>query len=940
MVKQFVYFFGPEGSEGNASMKNTLGGKGANLAEMSNLGIPVPAGFTISTEMCAVYYKMDRKYPPELKKQVAENLKKIEDVMGKKFGAKKNPLLVSVRSGARASMPGMMDTILNLGLNEETLQGLIKKPEDERFAWDSYRRFIQMYGDVVMGLKPENKDEEDPFEVVMHELKHERKIKNDLDMTTKDLQELVKRYKAIIKKKLKVEFPTDPNEQLWGAINAVFGSWMNDRAIRYRKMNDIPAEWGTAVNVQAMVFGNMGPDCATGVAFTRNPATGENAFFGEYLINAQGEDVVAGIRTPQQVTLKGSRKWASENGIAEKDRKANYPSLEEYMPEVYQQLVTIYLKLENHYKDMQDIEFTIENKKLYMLQTRNGKRTAAAAVRIAVDMVNEGFISKDEALLRVKPSDLDQLLHPQFIKAEKGKAKMIARGLPASPGAATGRVVFNAEDAEKWADKKEKVILVRIETSPEDIGGMAVAMGILTARGGMTSHAAVVARGMGKCCVSGCGTLQIDYKARTLKVDSNIVKEGDWISLDGSTGEVFLGKIATQDASFEGEFGTLMSWADERRILKVRTNADTPKDSSVARNFGAEGIGLCRTEHMFFEGDRIIAVREMILADDEAGRRKALAKLIKHQRDDFYGIFKAMEGLPVTIRLLDPPLHEFLPQELEQQKEIAKTMGITLKKVQEKVEELHEFNPMLGHRGCRLGITYPEISEMQARAIFEAACDLAKSKVKVIPEIMIPLVGNVKEFEHQRKILVDTAEQVFKEKKTKVEYMIGTMIEVPRGALAADEIAVNAEFFSFGTNDLTQMTMGFSRDDAARFTKVYIDGKILEKDPFQTIDQDGVGQLVEIACKRGRKTRPNIKLGVCGEHGGDPASIDFFHRVGLNYVSCSPYRVPIARLAAAQAAINNDIIREMKRTIEDAYGNFESAVKSVYKEMEKKFKKN
>lgn len=940
MVKQFVYFFGPEGSEGNATMKNTLGGKGANLAEMSNLGIPVPAGFTISTEMCAVYYKMDRKYPPELKKQVAENLKKIEDVMGKKFGAKKNPLLVSVRSGARASMPGMMDTILNLGLNEETLQGLIKKPEDERFAWDSYRRFIQMYGDVVMGLKPENKDEEDPFEVVMHELKHERKIKNDLDMTTKDLQELVKRYKAIIKKKLKVEFPTDPNEQLWGAINAVFGSWMNDRAIRYRKMNDIPAEWGTAVNVQAMVFGNMGPDCATGVAFTRNPATGENAFFGEYLINAQGEDVVAGIRTPQQVTLKGSRKWASENGISEKDRKTNYPSLEEYMPEVYQQLVTIYLKLENHYKDMQDIEFTIENKKLYMLQTRNGKRTAAAAVRIAVDMVNEGFISKDEALLRVKPSDLDQLLHPQFIKAEKGKAKMIARGLPASPGAATGRVVFNAEDAEKWAEKKEKVILVRIETSPEDIGGMAVAMGILTARGGMTSHAAVVARGMGKCCVSGCGTLQIDYKARTLKVDNNIVKEGDWISLDGSTGEVFLGKIATQDASFEGEFGTLMSWADERRVLKVRTNADTPKDSAVARNFGAEGIGLCRTEHMFFEGDRIIAVREMILADDEAGRRKALAKLIKHQRDDFYGIFKAMEGLPVTIRLLDPPLHEFLPQELEQQKEMAKTMGITLKKVQEKVEELHEFNPMLGHRGCRLGITYPEISEMQARAIFEAACDLSKSKVKVIPEIMIPLVGNVKEFEHQRKILVDTAEQVFKEKKTKVEYMIGTMIEVPRGALAADEIAVNAEFFSFGTNDLTQMTMGFSRDDAARFTKVYIDGKILEKDPFQTIDQDGVGQLVEIACKRGRKTRPNIKLGVCGEHGGDPASIDFFHRVGLNYVSCSPYRVPIARLAAAQAAISNDIIREMKRTIEDAYGNFESAVKSVYKEMEKKFKKN
>ncbi len=915
MTTQYVYFFGPDGSEGNATMKNALGGKGANLAEMSNLGIPVPAGFTISTDMCTVYYKMDRKYPPELKKQVAENLAKIEKVMGKKFGSTRNPLLVSVRSGARASMPGMMDTILNLGLNEETLKGLIRKPGDERFAWDSYRRFIQMYGDVVMGLKPENKDEEDPFEVVMHELKKERKAKQDLDLTTADLKELVKRYKAMIKRKLKKDFPTDPEEQLWGAINAVFGSWMNDRAIRYRKMNEIPDEWGTAVNVQAMVFGNMGADCATGVAFTRNPATGENKFFGEYLINAQGEDVVAGIRTPQQVTLEGSRKWAVENGIPEKVRKTQYPSLEEYMPDTYKQLVAIYTKLEKHYRDMQDIEFTIEGRKLYMLQTRNGKRTAAAAVKIAVDMVKEGLIDRDEALLRVKPADLDQLLHPQFIKAEKGKGKMIARGLPASPGAATGRVVFNAEDAEKWTEKKEKVILVRIETSPEDIGGMAVAQGILTARGGMTSHAAVVARGMGKCCVAGCGALQIDYKARTLKADKVTVKEGDWISLDGSTGEVFLGQIKTEAPKFEGEFGVLMGWADARRTLKVRTNADTPHDSTVARNFGAEGIGLTRTEHMFFEGDRILAVREMILADDEQGRRKALAKLIKHQRDDFYGIFKAMRGLPVTIRLLDPPLHEFLPQELPAQKEMAQTMKISLKQVQEKVEELHEFNPMLGHRGCRLGITYPEISEMQARAIFEAACDLAKEKVQVLPEVMIPLVGDKKEYLHQADIIVKTAEKVFAEKKIKINYMVGTMIEVPRGAVTADEIAQSAEFFSFGTNDLTQMTLGFSRDDAGRFIKVYIDGKILEKDPFQSIDQTGVGQLVAMACEKGRKTRPNLKLGVCGEHGGDPDSIDFFHRVGLNYVSCSPYRVPIARLAAAQAAIKHDKVRMVKEAV-------------------------
>ncbi len=939
MTKKYVYFFGPEGSEGNAKMKETLGGKGANLAEMSNLGIPVPAGFTISTDMCAVYYKNDRHYPMELNEQVIENLKKIEAVMGKKFGDKENPLLVSVRSGARASMPGMMDTILNLGLNDDTVQGLIKLSGNERFAWDSYRRFISMYGDVVMELKPENKDEEDPFEVVMHELKHEVGAKADLDLTTEHLKELVKRFKALVKERKGVDFPTDPIQQLWGAINAVFGSWMNDRAIRYRKMNNIPEEWGTAVNIQAMVFGNMGEDCATGVAFTRNPATGEGLFYGEYLINAQGEDVVAGIRTPQQVTVTGSRKWSSENGVSEDERKNNFPSLEEYMPEVYDQLVTIYHNLEHHYRDMQDIEFTIENKKLYMLQTRNGKRTAAASVRIAVEMVKEGLITKDEALLRLDPAQIDQLLHPQFIKEEKKKGVQLAKGLPASPGAATGQIVFNAEDAEKWKAEGKSVILVRIETSPEDLGGMDAAKGILTARGGMTSHAAVVARGMGKCCVSGCGSLDINYKARTLKVAGKVIEEGGWVSIDGSTGEVFEGKIATEEPKFEGEFGTLMEWADERRVLKIRTNSDTPKDTKVARDFGAEGIGLCRTEHMFFEGDRIIAVREMILANDEAGRRAALAKLIKHQRDDFYGIFKAMEGFPVTIRLLDPPLHEFLPHEEENQLEMAKTMGITVEEIKKKVDDLHEFNPMLGHRGCRLGITYPEITEMQARAIFEAACDLAKEGVKVLPEVMVPLVGKKEEFANQKKIIIDMAEKVFKEKGMTIEYMVGTMIEVPRGALTADEIAEDAEFFSFGTNDLTQMTFGYSRDDAGKFLKVYEDNKILKGDPFASIDEEGVGQLVEIACKKGRKTRPMIKLGVCGEHGGDPASIDFFHRAGLNYVSCSPYRVPIARLAAAQSAINNDVVREIKGKLEDAYGAIEHGIKQIYKEIAKLKKK-
>ncbi len=932
MSKKYVYFFGPEGSDGNASMKNTLGGKGANLAEMSNLGIPVPAGFTLSTDLCTAYYKNNKTYPAEVQGQLMENLAKMEEVMGKKFGSSESPLLLSVRSGARVSMPGMMDTVLNLGLNEETLKGL-EANGGKRFAWDSYRRFIQMYGNVVMGIDGH------VFEHEIDTLKKEKNVKGDLELTAEDLEELVKRYKEAIKKQNKGEFPTDPMAQLWGAINAVFGSWMNDRAIKYRDMYHIPADWGTAVNVQSMVFGNMGNDCATGVAFTRNPSTGEKVFYGEYLVNAQGEDVVAGIRTPQQITLSGSRKWAEENNVSEEERKANFGSLEEVMPEVYETLVEIYHKLEEHYKDMQDLEFTIQNNKLYMLQTRNGKRTAKAAVRIAVDMVKEGLIDKDTALLRVAPEMIDQLLHPQFIKDEKKKAvtegKMIARGLPASPGAASGTVVFSAEDAEKAKEAGRKVVLVRIETSPEDIGGMDASEGILTARGGMTSHAAVVARGMGKCCVSGCGVLNISYAEKTFEVDGKVIKEGDTISIDGGTGEVFIGSIPSEAAKFEGDFGELMTWADERRVLKVRTNADTPRDSQVARDFGAEGIGLCRTEHMFFEGDRIKAVREMILADDEAGRRKALEKLIKHQRDDFTGIFRVMEGLPVTVRLLDPPLHEFLPNEEESQKEMAEEMGLTVEQVKEKVEELHEVNPMLGHRGCRLGITYPEITEMQARAIFEAACDLTKDGVKVFPEVMVPLVGKKEEFVMQKEIINRIAEKVFEEKEITVDYMVGTMIEVPRGALTADEIAEEAEFFSFGTNDLTQMCLGYSRDDAGKFIKVYREKGILANDPFASIDQDGVGQLVEIATKKGRKVRSNIKLGVCGEHGGDPASIEFFHKTGLNYVSCSPYRVPIARLAAAQSAINNDLIRDVKVKIEDAYNVIETGLKSLVKLIKK-----
>ncbi|TFH40491.1 MAG: pyruvate, phosphate dikinase, partial [Chrysiogenales bacterium] len=809
--------------------------------------------------------------------------------------------LVSVRSGSRASMPGMMDTVLNLGLNDRTIHGIIRKSGNERFGWDSYRRFIQMYGDVVMGLKPESKDEHDPFEDIMDVLKKKRKVKMDLDLTIGDLKELVAQYKTLIKKKLRRDFPADPYEQLWGAIGAVFGSWMNDRAILYRKMNALDDSWGTAVSVQAMVFGNMGDDCATGVAFTRDPATGENAFYGEYLVNAQGEDVVAGIRNPQQITIAGSKKWAKENSIPENERREKSLSLQEYMPKAYQNLDQIYHKLEKHYRDMQDIEFTIQNNKLWMLQTRNGKRTTAAAVKTAVDMVKEGLITKNEALMRIDPTSLDHLLHPMF--DPKAKRTVITRGLPASPGAGVGRVVFNADDAEAWNNKGEKIVLVRVETSPEDLKGMALAQGILTARGGMTSHAAVVARGMGKCCVSGCGNLEINYKKKLFKVNSHTIKQGDYISLNGSTGEVMLGSVPTIDPQLSGNFETIMKWADEVRTLGVRTNADTPHDAEIARKFGAEGIGLCRTEHMFFEGDRIKAMREMILADDLGGRKKALAKLLKMQRKDFYGILKSMKGYGVTIRLLDPPLHEFVPHEDKNQKEMARDMKVPVNVIKAKVDSLHEFNPMLGHRGCRLGITYPEITEMQARAIFEAACQLKKEGVNVKPEVMVPLVSHVKELEMQKAIIVDTATKVMKEKGIKVEYLVGTMIEVPRAAVTADEIAKEAQFFSFGTNDLTQMTFGFSRDDSGKFLPEYVENKILPNDPFQVLDRDGVGKLIRLAVELGRATRKDLKVGICGEHGGEPSSVEFCHDVGLNYVSCSPFRVPIARLAAAQAAI-------------------------------------
>lgn len=912
-MTQYVYTFGAGEAQGDAKMKNLLGGKGANLAEMNKVGIPVPAGFTITTEMCDVYYKRNRNYPPELNNEVENGLKYIEKIMGKKFGDKENPLLVSVRSGARASMPGMMDTVLNLGLNDETVLGIIKATGNERFGWDSYRRFVHMYGDVVLGMKPQSKTEKDPFESVMEQVKEKNGLKadaNDNEMTAAMLKELTAEYKKLIKERLGKEFPNDPKEQLWGAINAVFGSWMSERAIVYRKKEGIPAEWGTAVNVQSMVYGNMGNDCATGVAFTRNPADGDAHFYGEYLINAQGEDVVAGIRTPQQITKMGSQKWAKENNVDEAKRAKEFPSLEEAMPGVYKQLEDVYKKLEAHYKDMQDMEFTIQGGKLWMLQTRNGKRTAPAAVKIAVDMVKEGLISKEEAISRVEPKTLDQLLHPVFDpKADK---KVLTKGLAASPGASCGRVVFSAEDAAEWKARGEKVILVRIETSPEDVAGMDAAEGILTQRGGMTSHAAVVARGWGKCCVSGCSDIKVDYEKATLTIGSTVVKQGDWLSLNGSTGEVMFGKVPTMAPSLAGDFGQLMKWADEIRKIDVRTNADSPKDAKVARNFGAQGIGLCRTEHMFFDGERIKYIREMILADNLEGRRKALEKLLKFQTEDFEGIFEAMDGYPVTIRTLDPPLHEFAPTTEEQQKEMASLMNISLAEVKSKVDSLHETNPMLGHRGCRLGVTFPEITEMQVTAIMTAACNLTKKGVTVLPEIMIPLVGTVQELHNQKAIVTAIAEKLIAEHGVagKLHYKVGTMIEIPRAALTADKIASEAEFFSFGTNDLTQMTFGYSRDDIASFVPEYLDKKILNDDPFQVLDQEGVGQLVRFGIERGRATRPELKVGICGEHGGEPSSVKFCNKLGFDYVSCSPFRVPIARLAAAQGAIESSKERE------------------------------
>ena len=905
---KYVYLFGSSRTDGAAAMKNLLGGKGANLAEMCRLGITVPSGFTISTEACTVFTEKGKDAALALiEAEVLQGVAYIEQEMGKKFGNAADPLLLSVRSGARASMPGMMDTILNLGLNDEAVQGLAAKAGNERFAWDSYRRFVQMYGDVVMGLKPVSKEDHDPFEVIIDMVKEQRGVQLDTELDTPDLKELVTRFKGLIRARIGRDFPTDPWEQLWGAVVAVFESWNNDRARVYRELNDIPQSWGTAVNVQAMVFGNLGNSSATGVAFSRDAGTGEDLFNGEFLVNAQGEDVVAGIRTPQQVSLVGSRRWAQLALVSEEERRSKYPSLEELMPQIYQQLLHAETTLENHFKDMQDLEFTIQEGKLWMLQTRNGKRTGAAMVRIAMEMLQQGMIDEKTALQRVSPDRLNDLLHPIFDPKALKEAKVIARGLPASPGAATGQIVFFADEAEEWAKQGKAVILVRQETSPEDLRGMSVAKGILTARGGMTSHAAVVARGMGKCCVSGAGAVHVDYKARTMTVGEKSYEEGAWLSLNGSTGEVFAGRVATKDAELSGDFGALMALADRYKRLEVRANADTPEDARAARNFGATGIGLARTEHMFFEGERIIAVREMILADDEAGRRKELAKLLPIQRADFEGLFREMNGLPVTIRLLDPPLHEFVPHDEAGQQVMATEMKVSPGKIRMRVEELHEFNPMLGHRGCRLGITYPEITEMQARAIFEAGLNMQAKGVAVKAEIMVPLVGTVREFNAQAAVIRAVAAQVFAERGETLHYMLGTMIETPRAALVADSIGKQAEFFSFGTNDLTQMTMGFSRDDAGKFLPDYLKRGIYEHDPFRSIDQKGVGLLVAMAAEKGRSVRPDIEVGVCGEHGGDPASVMFFHRVGLDYVSCSPFRVPIARLAAAQAAVDTAV---------------------------------
>lgn len=895
-----VYTFGNGKAEGKSEMKNLLGGKGANLAEMNLIGVPVPAGFTITTEVCTEYNKLGKDKVVELlKSDVEAAVKNLEEIMGTKFGSNDNPLLLSVRSGARVSMPGMMDTVLNLGMNDDAVKSIAAKTGNERFAWDSYRRFVQMYGDVVMGLKPESKEDIDPFEEIMEHLKEEKGYKLDTDFQVEDLKTLVKQFKVAVKKQTGLDFPTNPWEQLWGSVMAVFDSWQNPRACYYRALNQIPEEWGTAVNVQAMVFGNMGQNSGTGVAFTRDAGTGEDIFNGEYLIDAQGEDVVAGVRTPQEITYEGSLRWAALQSISEEDRKAKYPSLEEVMPEIYQELNIIQQKLEDHYSDMQDIEFTIQEGKLWLLQTRSGKRTGAAMVRIAMEMLKQGVIDEKTALLRQSPNKLDELLHPVFSKEALKRAKSLAKGLPASPGAATGQIVFFADEAKNY----HASVLVRIETSPEDLEGMNIARGILTARGGMTSHAAVVARGMGKCCVSGAGSIQINYKERTLTMSGKVFKEGDWISLNGSTGEVYEGKIETQDAVMSGDFASLMALSDKYRKMDIRTNADTPHDARVAREFGAHGIGLCRTEHMFFEGERIKAIREMILVDTEAQRRLALEKLLPYQRDDFEGILEAMAGYGVTIRLLDPPLHEFLPHEEANQLEMAKDMGVSVKTIKAKVDSLHEFNPMLGHRGCRLGITYPEITEMQARAIIEAAVNLKKRGVDAKPEIMIPLIGTAKEFKLQEEIIRRIAEKVFEEKGMRVDYLVGTMIEIPRAALTAASIAEVAEFFSFGTNDLTQMTFGYSRDDSGKFLPVYIANGILKNDPFQVLDQEGVGQLVEMATKNGKAARPTLKVGICGEHGGEPSSVEFCNKVGMNYVSCSPFRVPIARLAAAQATI-------------------------------------
>ncbi|HCO66964.1 MAG TPA: pyruvate, phosphate dikinase [Dysgonomonas sp.] len=907
MGSKDVYFFGGTMTEGNAQMKELLGGKGANLAEMSLLGIPVPPGFTITTEVCNKFYTEGKDAVVKmLTEQVKEAMGKVEKVVdGPKFGDKENPLLVSVRSGARASMPGMMDTILNLGLNDQAVEAIIARSGNARFAWDSYRRFIQMYSGVVMGMKPVEKDDEDVFEEIIDELKHEKGIKLDSEFVTEDLQELVKRFKAVIKDKLGKDFPTDPWEQLWNAVMAVFESWMNDRAIFYRKLNNIPAEWGTAVNVQAMVFGNMNDRSGSGVAFTRDASTGEDLFNGEFLVNAQGEDVVAGTRTPQQISLEGSRRNAVLKGFSEEERKASGLSLEEMMPEIFKELTAIQKKLELHYKDMQDLEFTIQDGKLWLLQTRSGKRTGAAAVKIAIDMLNEGQIDEKEAILRVDPQKVDELLHPIFEPEALTKATVIAKGLPASPGAATGQIVFFADDAEHImkAHVGRKLILVRIETSAEDLKGMDAAEGILTARGGMTSHAAVVARGMGKCCVSGVSELRINYKMRTLTIGEKVYREGDWISLNGTTGEVYDGQVDTKPAEMSEDFETLMKLTAKFARLKVRANADTPHDATVARQFGAVGIGLCRTEHMFFEGKKIIAMREMILSETTEEREKALAKLLPLQQEDFEGIFMSMQGLPVTVRLLDPPLHEFLPQDITGIEEMTEAMGISESRIKQKMSALHETNPMLGHRGCRLANTYPEIAVMQTRAILQAALNLKKKGIEVFPEIMVPLTSSIAEMKMQEGIIRKTAQKVFEEMGDSIKFEVGTMIEIPRAALTADQMAESAEFFSIGTNDLTQMTFGFSRDDIGKFLPIYMEKGILKEDPFQVIDREGVGQLIKMAATKGRETRPNMKVGICGEHGGEPSSIEFCHIVGLNYVSCSPYRVPIARLAAAQAAI-------------------------------------